>query len=119
MDTEAVFKDTPTGGAVFKDILEPLPGCGQQLRISANRPGAPAEGWRVRPVVASADRPSIGLVWGNIFALDARVIRTYHPVMVADLGYRAGGAASCREEADHYGRLVRMLGAAPLGERAR
>jgi len=56
----------------------------------------------VRPVVASADRPSIGLVWGNIFALDARVIRTYHPVMVADLGYRAGGAASCREEADHY-----------------
>lgn len=38
-------KDTRTGGAVFKDILEPLPGCGQQLRISANRPGAPAEGW--------------------------------------------------------------------------
>ncbi len=119
MDTEAVFKDTRTGGAVFKDILEPLPGCGQQLRTPASRPGAPAEGWHVRPVVASADRPSIGLVWGNIFALDAVVIRTYHPVMVADLGYRAGGAASCREEADHYGRLVRMLGAAPLGERAR
>lgn len=64
MDTEAVFKDTRTGGAVFKDILEPLPGCGQHLRTPASRPGAPAEGWHVRPV-ASADRPSIGLVRGG------------------------------------------------------